>query len=1184
MRKLGLFVTFWTSLLFYPLSSFALGLGEIEVSSFLNQPLKAEIEVISPRPGEVDDLLVSLASRDAFEKAGLERPSDLSKLRFKVIKAEDGLSATIQISTKTPVKEPFLNFLVEADWAKGRLLREFTVLLDPPYFSQQAAPAITTEQPQPVAQPLQAEPAPITEQPQPVVEESMAQAETEPFEPESQPIALTEEPTSTEAEESIPYVEDNAFLAQDDASEIVVQKGDTLWGIASQFKDDDHSMAQVMMAMQSMNPDAFTNENINNLKVGAVLRVPDQISLDSFSRQEAYAQVLEQNGLWDDYVARKTGVVEAGSPVATDEQSTVEEGDSQLTLVTPDDGVSESASLQNDENSENAGQIRKQLALAEEELEASRIENDDLKSRIADLELQLNKFEELQKLVQIEDDSMAQLQDNVTAEDSTETSEVMSTDEVMPSEEMQEVIEEVAEEQPTEVMIEAADEMMSEQADAQIEESSTDQLTEEMSEDEMSEGEMSEEMTSETEEIASEGTEEAALPSAEEIVESGDQMETEEESALPAPVIVTEAPVTDMEGGVLDMVPSAGDLLKDPVLLGGIGAILALLLGFIFFKRRKTDDDSSGITLEEPTDLIDDDQTPIHVPTAEDAADAVEEKAEDILGDTGVMDTEQHMADKLTVDSEQEAAESPIPEEAEDEFGKTAVLSASEMPSADEQVAQEQDDVLNEVDVYLAYGLYDNAQDLLKESLQSSPERADYRAKLLDTYFATKNADGFVNEAQALKSLGAAADRFWDRVQIMGFELAPDNELFAGAKDSDISVADLEYAKPDAADFDIGADEDITDFSNTDFELGGDSENFTLESTQVVPPGDEVELGETDETLLREDESIEATDNIELPDEIGEFDLDLGDEVEDLADELDDIDDDALSFDLPEDLDLSSGEEPTSDSLIPLDPTVEAPKMDKVPPMASGEVEAVSDELDSLEELDSEPDQVKAEEVDLQMESEEAEEVDLQLGADESDLSDDDTDFGLQEIEEEDADTVVMPTSDDEEEVTSETVLIEPEEQVEEEGTRHIEAALDMDMSDLESADLNTGVFETQEDTNEASDGDITEFSPAEITGEFTAFDADAAIEEVDAEAGIDKTGTFAPGDFTDESSTAEASEEIEDLMLPDDVDEVATKLDLAKAFIDMGDAEGARGSLEEVMSEGTQEQRAEATGLLEKI
>jgi len=139
VRNLGLIVAFWLTALL-PINSFALGLGEIEVNSFLNQPLSAEIEVLSARPGEIDDLLVSLASRDAFTRAGLERPRHLSELRFEVKKNEAGDSAVILVTTRAAVKEPFLNFLVEADWSQGRLLREFTILLDPPFYADQPAP------------------------------------------------------------------------------------------------------------------------------------------------------------------------------------------------------------------------------------------------------------------------------------------------------------------------------------------------------------------------------------------------------------------------------------------------------------------------------------------------------------------------------------------------------------------------------------------------------------------------------------------------------------------------------------------------------------------------------------------------------------------------------------------------------------------------------------------------------------------------------------------------------------------------------------------------------------------------------------------------------------------------------------------------------------------------------------
>ncbi|MCK4707228.1 MAG: LysM peptidoglycan-binding domain-containing protein, partial [Gammaproteobacteria bacterium] len=421
MRKLGLISTLWTGILFFPLTSFALGLGEIEASSFLNQPLKAEIEVFSARAGEIDDLLISLASRDAFEKAGLERPAGLSKLRFKVEKSEDGSTARILVSTKAPVVEPFLSFLIEADWAKGRLLREFTVLLDPLTFAQQAVKVKVIPEPAEVKQPepivTQAE---VTEavveevQPQPqAVEQSLPDV--------SQPIAapIATPVAASPVEEPAPYVADNQYVEPVvSVDQVVVAKGDTLWAIASQFKDENHSMAQVMLAMQMMNPDAFSKDNINNLKVGAVLRVPDMDVMDRLTKQEAYAQVLEQNGLWDEYVARKSGATSNAIADSSDaiESSQEEEAGNQLSLLTADDGDSDSASLQNDANSENAGQIRKQLALAEEELEAARLENDDLKSRIEMLEEQQSKYDELQKLVQIEDNSLAQLQQN-TEED-----------------------------------------------------------------------------------------------------------------------------------------------------------------------------------------------------------------------------------------------------------------------------------------------------------------------------------------------------------------------------------------------------------------------------------------------------------------------------------------------------------------------------------------------------------------------------------------------------------------------------------------------------------------------------------------------------------------------------------------------------------------------------------------------
>ena len=1194
MRKLGLVSSLWAALLLFPLTVLALGLGEIEVNSFLNQPLKAEIKVISARPGEIDDLLISLASRDAFRKAGLERPAVLSKLKFKVNKSEDGQSATVSISTKTPVIEPFLSFLVEADWAKGRLLREFTVLLDPPSFAQQAV----TTTPEPQASAVQTTPAAMRES-TPIAEQESASMPMESVQQVSRPIATAEPVSSSNSQQVEAPMEPTTSMASEASPEqIVVQKGDTLWGIASQFKDDDHSMAQVMLALQMMNPEAFGQDNINNLKVGSVLRVPELNTLDSLSKQEAYAQVLEQNGLWDEYVARKSGAASTASPSsATAGVSSEPVEDSQLSLLTPGEGESDTASLQNNADADDAGKIRKQLALAEEELEAARLENEDLNSRVKSLEDQLSKFEELQKMVQIQDNSLAQMQ-NSTAEQVQSEAMQQTAPEAMAPETVESetlVTEDAAgqgndvvvetelavEESPSDVMVEAASEIM--QEETVPEESAQPTMTD-----------TADAMQDQAEETMSSTEAETVLPTNEESFEqAATEQPTEEQTAtVPAPAIITESPDSALDGGFMDMIPSMDDLLNDPVMLGGLGGVLALILGFILLRRKKSDKDSdSGITIEEPESInLDDDATPIHVPN--DAASAnTEIQAEDETDiETAILDTEQHMAETMVTEAESE----------EDEFAKTAIVSADELTQTEqiealpEEQPEEQDDILNEVDVYLAYGLYDNAEDLLKQSLENSPERADYRAKLLDTYFATKNKDAFVKEAEMLKSLGGAADRFWDRVQVMGFELAPDNEMFSGAKDSSVSVEELEFAKPETPDFDIGADEEETDFSSTDFNLGEQAMDATSEldddfsSTQNLDEELNVEFPDLD-ALSTEDaqpaaeEEIEASDDELDLDFAAELDLSVEDEeISDAAKNLAaesaadadetplELDDDDISFDLPEE---SSSEE--SLEIIELEPTVEAPPaMDKIPEM------------------------------------DEDDEVEIDLGDDALSLQDDSTESAAESAENQQPDEVL----------TSETLVVAPGEDIEQGVAEEVELALDegldFDMSDIDQEALNEGDFSPSETVALAeiniSDDDITEFRPAEMTGEFDAFTGqegedeqekaeEPVLAEVDAASGLDKTGTFAPGDFNDqegEEARADSDSEnqsddledmtdiddIEDLMLPDDVDEVATKLDLAKAFIDMGDAEGARSSLEEVMTEGSEEQKAEATGLLEQI
>jgi pilus assembly protein FimV len=1159
-----------------PTTSLALGLGEIEVNSFLNQPLNAEIEVISARPGEIDDLLVSLASSEAFTRAGLARPRHLSNLRFSVKKNEAGDEAVIIVSTKSAIKEPFLNFLIEADWSKGRVLREFTVLLDPPFYANQPAPAETVAEPveQPVSEETSVEEASVSE----IVEQSGVTTSVDTTEPAetgesiTEPIALSEDTSSATVPEPEPlteeYVSDETrSVTQGDVS---VVKGDTLWSIASRYKDDDHSMAQVMLAFQRANPEAFVDGNINHMKAGVVLRAPGTEELDALGKQESYAEVLVQNGLWDEYVARVTGVspavaIEDGSSEAVIQESEAEPADGELSLLLPTEGESESTGTG---DTGDVDSLRTKLALAEEELEASRIENQELESRISELQARLAKLEELQRMVEIEDDSLAELQ----------------ADQAQQSEQVEEMVEPVEEQAATEVVTEAIEadeealleELLAEEAEAQaqeqqavIDEAVTEQATSDddmMADDDMSDDSMSEEtVTAETE---TDGM-------------VAEDAETDEVVPPPAPVVVTEtatrAPsIFDglLPPEVIDMIPSMDSILGDPIILAAVGGVLLLLLILLFLKRRKgSSDEESAIIAGDDEDLFagddEDELTPIHL------ADGTEAEETDLHAPPGGEIVQEQSVEEPVADTEFAA-------EPQADIEQTAVVEAVEAPEAEAEApaasGSEQDDVLNEVDVYLAYGLYDNAEELLSSNITEHPERADYRSKLLDTYFATKNSEAFVKEAENLKSMGDSAAGYWDRVQIMGYELAPDNALFSDAKDSDLSAADLEISKPQEADFDLGAsDDDTTNFSTTDFNLGEDDtggdfsdtdstgEAGQIASTQVIPKLDEIpDFGDEDDTNLRDEPEAEV--DLELPDDVGgelEFSMDEAagqDSAEPAAAEDVDLDAMDMEFDIGE-------EEAESDDISEIDfgtefdeALEEADELD-LDESASAEVEVDEDaiELDAAS-LD---DEGQTDTAIITPNYEDTEVVpDLKSAADDDDGEA--IDLGMDETAVIDLDETSFDTGD----LNLETAEV-----------------------NLETAELNldTGELDLPDDLEGDDDEDI---SIIDFGGEDFVEPTDIveSVDVDDADIGGDddeQTGTFAPGDFEEPTAAVDSISDIDDigdLMLPDDVDEVSTKLDLARAFIDMGDNEGARGSLEEVIAEGNEDQKAEAKSLLDQI
>ncbi len=275
-----------TGALLSPMSVWALGLGEIRLNSSLNQPFDAEIELISPTPEELASLKVGLADNDVFSRYGIDRPAYLSNFDFSLSRGRDG-RATIRVRSNRSVTEPFVTLLVEASWARGRLVREYTVLLDPPVFmpSQSTAPAPVTT-PQAGAQTEgrieRAVPQPEPETPAP------APARTAPPTP-SQAPAQANEPV----DESVAATPSGAL-----GGEYAVQRNDTLWRIASNANPGSPSVVnQTMIALYRANPEAFDG-NINRLRAGAVLRIPELAEIEAISTSVAAAEVARQTSEW----------------------------------------------------------------------------------------------------------------------------------------------------------------------------------------------------------------------------------------------------------------------------------------------------------------------------------------------------------------------------------------------------------------------------------------------------------------------------------------------------------------------------------------------------------------------------------------------------------------------------------------------------------------------------------------------------------------------------------------------------------------------------------------------------------------------------------------------------------------------------------------------------------------------
>ncbi len=391
----------------------ALGLGGIRVSSSLNEPLVAEIPIISSAPGEIDQLKVKLASADAFSRVGIDRAALLpANLEFSVVKNAAG-QPIVRVTTANKLGEPILNFLLEVEWGRGRMLREYTVLLDPPRVAPaRTAPAVTAPARESAPAPAQSLPAPMSA-PKPPAPMSKP-ASPAPAAPSASSAPIAKPAPATTPIPAAPAPVPSAAVSNGQYGPVA--SGDTLWSIAQQVRPDSGvSMNQTMLALLRANPDAFIGNNINRLKRGAVLRIPTRDELSALTAAAAAAEVSEQARAWRDAPAGSTpaSVSMPAEPVASVESTASKPVSSATTPASrlellPPGGDKPATGAQSGSADGGAGkELRADLNLAREQVATLAQENRDLRSRVTDLE---RIDGDTKRLIELKDSQLADAQ------------------------------------------------------------------------------------------------------------------------------------------------------------------------------------------------------------------------------------------------------------------------------------------------------------------------------------------------------------------------------------------------------------------------------------------------------------------------------------------------------------------------------------------------------------------------------------------------------------------------------------------------------------------------------------------------------------------------------------------------------------------------------------------------------
>ena len=754
-----------------PMGAQALGLGRLVVSSGLDEPLNGEIELISPTSHELKTLKTSLAAREDFDIAGVERNPLLFDITYSVIQHANG-QHFIKLVTHKPVREPFVHFLIEVEWSGGRLIREYSALLDPPQWvagrpADIDVPETSASESAPVQeiQPLvevppsvveeslppigSAEPvnpvadvpvagAAVVEKPQSAVVEPVTPAETQVS--KTEPAAVVEaiappaevtfiDPvTGAASAQSVPVVAEAERTAPAVVSELApfpapevparseavsstssqygpVKTGETLSRVASTLNvDKGLSGPQVMLALLRANPSAFFGNNVNNLKAGKILTVPEHETIAALPKAQAAKEFSAQYDAWQEYKLKVAGASRAVTVAESSEPKAVVEPEQKAAAKKPEkvakvdkkpaasgkavpldllkivranleqelpEETTKTPGVETKKDAVEQRALTERVATLEEAIESKHLQNKEMRERVGKLQEQVKSTE---RLVDLENKDLALAQKQ------------------------------------------AAEKQVAE-AKAAIEKAAQEKAAQEKA---------AEEKTAQEKAAAAA---KAAKP-AETTKPATDGAVAKKPSVAPAPVPVP------AEEGILDGIVAS--VSENPLILAllAVLGVLAVGVGGLYAYRRRS---------------------------------ASREFSESILS-----------SNSLSGDASMEASLS-------DTSGQVAASDTSFLSDFSQggmgNIHTDEVDPIAEAEVYLAYGRDEQAEDILKDAIVKDPVRQELKGKLLEIYFQRNDVAGFETLAEELyAALEGKGGKVWDKAEEMGRKLSPNNPMFRGGQ------------------------------------------------------------------------------------------------------------------------------------------------------------------------------------------------------------------------------------------------------------------------------------------------------------------------------------------------------------------------------------------------------------------